>query len=272
MAIAVDACGRAQSRGPASRLRLRRSAAFAASRPAAAEQDATAMLPLFRMAPVILVCTENLVRIDLERESRTSTAIVALRCSFLTLLTSPFRPMSRLEAENAALRHRWIVLRRELGGPVQFTNGDRLFFILLYRWFRRSGCRVVVSNQREALGSRYAFGSTYSSTRNGCSMCNPQLAAGCIGSPYAKSRRRPRSRGAYSNTVGSEQAKNSRPSWNSILCEARPDDSTGFLSDQRQAPPRNCVSSGKTITSAQRFASVFAAARRRLPHRIEVTT
>jgi hypothetical protein len=61
--------------------------------------------------------------------------MIALVCFFLTLLTSPFRPMSRLEAENAALRHQLTVLRRKLGGRVQFTNGDRLFFILLYRWF-----------------------------------------------------------------------------------------------------------------------------------------
>jgi len=61
--------------------------------------------------------------------------MVALLSFFLTLLTSPFRPMNRLEAENAALRHQLAVLQRKLGGRVQFTNSDRLFFILLYRWF-----------------------------------------------------------------------------------------------------------------------------------------
>jgi hypothetical protein len=61
--------------------------------------------------------------------------MVALLCFFLTWLTSPFRPMSRLEAENAALRHQLTVLRRKLNGRVQFTNNDRLFFVLLYRWF-----------------------------------------------------------------------------------------------------------------------------------------
>jgi hypothetical protein len=61
--------------------------------------------------------------------------MVALLCFFLTLLTSPFRPKSRLEAENAALRHQLAVLQRKVGGRVQFTNSDRLFFILLYRWF-----------------------------------------------------------------------------------------------------------------------------------------
>jgi hypothetical protein len=60
--------------------------------------------------------------------------MIALLCFFLTLLTSPLKPKSRLEAENAALRHQLAVLQRRVGGRVQFTNSDRLFFILLYRW------------------------------------------------------------------------------------------------------------------------------------------
>ena len=40
-----------------------------------------------------------------------------------------------LEAENAALRHQLIVLRRRVSGRVQLTNGDRLFLVMLYRWF-----------------------------------------------------------------------------------------------------------------------------------------
>src|SRR5205823_5260767 len=42
---------------------------------------------------------------------------------------------SRLEAENAALRHQLAVLRRKVRGRVQLTNSDRLFLIQLYRWF-----------------------------------------------------------------------------------------------------------------------------------------
>jgi hypothetical protein len=53
----------------------------------------------------------------------------------LRLLVSPFRSISRLEAENAALRRQLIVLRRQVRGRVQFTNSDRLFFLQLYRWF-----------------------------------------------------------------------------------------------------------------------------------------
>src|SRR6266699_5483576 len=62
--------------------------------------------------------------------------MIALLWFFLTLFTSPFKSKSRLEAENAALRHQLIVLQRGGGsGRVQLTNGDRLFLVVLYRWF-----------------------------------------------------------------------------------------------------------------------------------------
>jgi hypothetical protein len=61
--------------------------------------------------------------------------MVVLLCFFLALLTSPFKSKSRLEAENAALRHQLIVLQRKVRGRVHLTNSDRLFFIQLYRWF-----------------------------------------------------------------------------------------------------------------------------------------
>jgi len=38
--------------------------------------------------------------------------MIALLCFFLTLFVSPFKSRSRLEAENAALRHQLIVLQR----------------------------------------------------------------------------------------------------------------------------------------------------------------
>ena len=61
--------------------------------------------------------------------------MIALLCFLLRLLALPFKSPGRLEAENAALRHQVIVLQRKLRGRVEFTNGDRLFFIQLYRWF-----------------------------------------------------------------------------------------------------------------------------------------
>jgi len=54
----------------------------------------------------------------------------------LTVLVSPFKSKSRLEAENAALRHQLIVLRRKVRGRAQLTNNDRWFLVQLYRWYR----------------------------------------------------------------------------------------------------------------------------------------
>ena len=61
--------------------------------------------------------------------------MIALFCLCLALFVSPFKSKSRLEAENAALRHQLVILRRKVRGRVRLTDGDRLFFIQLYRWF-----------------------------------------------------------------------------------------------------------------------------------------
>src|ERR1700687_5544043 len=61
--------------------------------------------------------------------------MIGLFCFVLAVLASPFRSKSRLEAENAVLRHQLIVLRRKLGGRVRLTNNDRWFFIQMYCWF-----------------------------------------------------------------------------------------------------------------------------------------
>src|SRR3984893_9417150 len=61
--------------------------------------------------------------------------MIGLMCFILAVLASPFESKVRLEAENAALRHQLIVLRRKLGGRVQLANSDRWFFVQLYRWF-----------------------------------------------------------------------------------------------------------------------------------------
>jgi len=61
--------------------------------------------------------------------------MIGLLCLFLALLASPFTSKSGLEAENVALRHQLIVLRRKVQGRVRLTNNDRWFFIQLYRWF-----------------------------------------------------------------------------------------------------------------------------------------
>src|SRR5471030_2875645 len=61
--------------------------------------------------------------------------MIALVCFILAVLASPFKSKSRLEAENAALRHQLIILRRKMQGRVRLTNNDRWFFVQLYRWF-----------------------------------------------------------------------------------------------------------------------------------------
>src|ERR1017187_4335563 len=61
--------------------------------------------------------------------------MIALLCFVLAVLATPFKSKSRLEAENAVLRHQLIVLWRKVQGPVRLTNNDRWFFIQLYRWF-----------------------------------------------------------------------------------------------------------------------------------------
>src|SRR2546421_7313921 len=58
-----------------------------------------------------------------------------LLCFFLAVLALPFKSKSRLEAENFALRHQLIVLRRKVQGRVRLRNNDRWFFVQLYRWF-----------------------------------------------------------------------------------------------------------------------------------------
>src|SRR6266581_2989170 len=61
--------------------------------------------------------------------------MIALIRFVLALLASPFKSKIRLEAENAALRHQLVVLRRQLKGWARLTNYDRWFFVQLYRWF-----------------------------------------------------------------------------------------------------------------------------------------
>ena len=56
--------------------------------------------------------------------------MIALLWFVLNVLVSPFKSKSRLEAENAALRHQVVVLRRiAVHRRVRLTNSDRMFFI-----------------------------------------------------------------------------------------------------------------------------------------------
>ena len=61
--------------------------------------------------------------------------MIALIRLTLAIVASLFKPRARLEAENTALRQQLIVLRRKTPGRVELTNGDRTFFVWLYRLF-----------------------------------------------------------------------------------------------------------------------------------------
>ena len=76
--------------------------------------------------------------------------MIALIWFLLAVLASAFKSKSRLEAENAVLRHQLIVLRRRVRGRVQPTNSDRWFLVQMYRWFP-SILKVVTIVQPETL-------------------------------------------------------------------------------------------------------------------------
>jgi transposase InsO family protein len=76
--------------------------------------------------------------------------MIGLLYLFLAFVVAPFKSKSGLEAENAALRHQLIVLRRKVQGRARLTNSDRWFFIQLYRWFP-SILQVVKVVQPETL-------------------------------------------------------------------------------------------------------------------------
>src|ERR1700724_4347660 len=61
--------------------------------------------------------------------------MIGLFCFVLAVLASPFTSKSRLEAENAVLRHQLMVLQRKVRGRAHLTNNDRWFFVQMYCWF-----------------------------------------------------------------------------------------------------------------------------------------
>ena len=84
--------------------------------------------------------------------------MIALVCFFLTLLASPFKSKSRLEAENAMLRHQLIVLQRRVRGRVQwFPSVLKAITIIrpetLVRW-HRAGFRRYCRWKSRPLGGR----------------------------------------------------------------------------------------------------------------------
>jgi transposase InsO family protein len=76
--------------------------------------------------------------------------MVALICFVLAVRASPFKSKSRLEAENAVLRHQLIVLQRKVRGRAHLASNDRWFFVQMYRWFP-SILKVVTIIEPETL-------------------------------------------------------------------------------------------------------------------------
>ena len=76
--------------------------------------------------------------------------MVALICFVLAVLALPFKSNSRLEVENAVLRHQLVILQRKVRGRAHLTNNDRWFFVQMYRWFP-SIMKVVTIIEPETL-------------------------------------------------------------------------------------------------------------------------
>src|SRR5262249_44365803 len=114
--------------------------------------------------------------------------MVALLCFLLTLLASPFKSKTRLEAENAVLRRQLIILRRKVRGRVHFTNKDRFFLVQLYRWFP-SVLKTITIVQLETLVRWHRAGfRRYWRWKSGSLGGRPQVDADlrALGSPSAR--------------------------------------------------------------------------------------
>ena len=83
--------------------------------------------------------------------------MIGLLCFVVAVLAAPFISKIRLEAENAALRHQLVVLRRQLKGRARLTNNDRWFFVQLYRWFPSILPALMIDPQRCYVGIGPAF-------------------------------------------------------------------------------------------------------------------
>lgn len=76
--------------------------------------------------------------------------MIALLWLLLSIQASLFKSKCQLEAENVALRHQVVVLRRQMRGRVRLRNRDRLVLVQLYRWFP-SIIRVLAIVQPETV-------------------------------------------------------------------------------------------------------------------------
>jgi hypothetical protein len=93
--------------------------------------------------------------------------MIALIWFVLAALAFATQVEDRLEAENAALRHQVIVLRRKLRGRVRLTNHDRWLFVQ-YRWFPSIlTVFTIVQPKPSCVGIGRAFAATGGGNRGG---------------------------------------------------------------------------------------------------------
>jgi transposase InsO family protein len=88
--------------------------------------------------------------------------MIALICFVLALLASPFKSKSRLEAENAVLRHQLIVLRRNRG-RAQPTNNEAERLIGSIR--RECLDHIIVSGEAHLRRILISYADYYNSVR-----------------------------------------------------------------------------------------------------------
>src|SRR5258707_15895586 len=91
--------------------------------------------------------------------------MIALLVFPLRLLVLPSKPKPQLEPENAALRQQVAILQRKVRGRVQLTNSDRLFFVLLYRWFPSILKTITIIPETLVLWHRAGFGAIGAGSR-----------------------------------------------------------------------------------------------------------
>ena len=70
------------------------------------------------------VCTENSIRVDHVSKSLNVSDDDRAILLWVALFVSPFKSKSRLETENASLRHQLVILRRKVRGRVRLTDAD----------------------------------------------------------------------------------------------------------------------------------------------------
>jgi len=96
--------------------------------------------------------------------------MIALLLVILAILASLFKSKCQLEAENVALRHQVVELRRQARRRVRITNIDRLILVELYRWFP-SILKVLAIVQPETVIRWH---------RADFSLCVPKTSSGVI--------------------------------------------------------------------------------------------